>query len=287
MSLQPQPSLGQAAKMALEYRVRNGIAQDAQCDIYELIAGQGLELRFMEVKSLEGFYLSDGTFGQINVCAFRPAGLQRFTAAHELGHHVFGHGSTFDLALDLSEKNFSAVKPEERLAELFARYLLMPRRAVHRGISNIGASPQTLEPEEGYRVAAWLGVGYTSLLHQMRWSLSLLDHDRFEKLLTVKPQTIKQALAPTVGKFGRNELWPCHASWHDSHLHVEIGDVITGIKSKPDGILTAMGNGCFQVTGIGNEEVPLLGGGSVQVSACRKEFVGFYQYRYLPEPEDA
>src|ERR1700687_1484991 len=122
--MKPQPSLGHAAKVALEYRVRNGLPLDAPCDIYELIVRQGVDLHFMDVKSLEGFYLSDGTSGQINVCAYRPAGLQRFTAAHELGHHVFGHGSSFDLALDLSEKNFSTVTPEERLFGVFSRCLL-------------------------------------------------------------------------------------------------------------------------------------------------------------------
>ena len=130
MTRQTHPTLGQAAKTALEYRVRNGVPLDAPCDVYELIVRQGVELRFMEVKSLEGFYLSDGTAGQINVCAYRPAGLQRFTAAHELGHHVFKHGSTFDPQLDYAER-FASVTVEERLAELFARYLLMPRRALH------------------------------------------------------------------------------------------------------------------------------------------------------------
>jgi Zn-dependent peptidase ImmA (M78 family) len=147
MSFKPQPTLGQAAKTALEYRVRNGLALDAPCDVYELIVRQSLELRFMEVKSLEGFYLSDGTAGQINVCGYRPAGLQRFTAAHELGHHVFGHGSTFDPQLDYADR-FSSVSAEERLAELFARYLLMPRRAVHKGLANIGADLKKLQSFE-------------------------------------------------------------------------------------------------------------------------------------------
>src|ERR1700687_1766381 len=116
--MKPQPSLGHAAKVALEYRVRNGLPLDAPCDIYELIVRQGVDLHFMDVKSLEGFYLSDGTSGQINVCAYRPAGLQRFTAAHELGHHVFGHGSSFDPDLDYKER-FSSFGPQERLADMF------------------------------------------------------------------------------------------------------------------------------------------------------------------------
>jgi hypothetical protein len=286
MSFKPQPTLGQAAKTALEYRVRNGLALDAPCDVYELIVRQSLELRFMEVKSLEGFYLSDGTAGQINVCGYRPAGLQRFTAAHELGHHVFGHGSTFDPQLDYADR-FSSVSAEERLAELFARYLLMPRRAVHKGLANIGADLKKLQSFEVYRVASWLGVGYTTLIHQMRWSLQLLGQDQFETLLAVRPQTIKQALAPSMAKFGRSELWPGHPSWDGSHVHTEVGDVFTGIEIGDVGILTTLNHGCHQATRIGHCNVALVGGGQMNISVCRKEFVGFYENRYLPEPSDA
>jgi hypothetical protein len=286
MTRQPHPTLGQAAKTALEYRVRNGIPLDAPCDVYELIIRQGVELRFMEVKSLEGFYLSDGTAGQINVCACRPAGLQRFTAAHELGHHVFKHGSTFDPQLDYAER-FASVSAEERLAELFARYLLMPRRAVHRGFADIGADVKDPQPSDIYRVASWLGVGYTTLSHQMRWSLELLNQTQLEILLGVKPQAIKQLLAPSVAKFGRSELWPAHPSWNGSHIHAEIGDVITGIGEDATGIVTAVDQTCRQASGVGRCVVPLVGGGQVNVSVCRKEFIGFYEYRYLPEPEDA
>ena len=49
MSSQPQPTLGQAAKTALEYRLRNGLPLHLPCDIYDLIVRQGVELRFMDV----------------------------------------------------------------------------------------------------------------------------------------------------------------------------------------------------------------------------------------------
>lgn len=286
MSTQPQPTLGQAAKTALEYRLRNGLPLDSPCDIYELIAQQGVELRFMEVKSLEGFYLSDGTAGRIEVCAYRPSGLQHFTAAHELGHHVFGHGSTFDVQLDYAGR-FSAVSSEERLAELFARYLLMPRRAVYRGFKNIGADLKKLTGTDIYRVASWLGVGYASLIHQMRWSLELLDQVQFEAVIREQPQEIKQTLAPDAGRIGRAELWPAHPSWDGSRIHAEVGDILTGVESDNSEILTALAGGCLQATDVGHCAVELVGGGQVGVSVCRKEYVGFYEYRYLTEPNDA
>jgi Zn-dependent peptidase ImmA (M78 family) len=284
--MKPQPSLGHAAKTALEYRVRNGIPLDASCDIYELIIQQGLDLQFMDVKSLEGLYLSDGTSGQISVCAFRPAGLQRFTAAHELGHHVFGHGSRFDRELDYKDR-FLSIAPEERLADLFARFLLMPRPAVYKGFTNIGANLGQLLPSDVYRVASWLGVGYSTLLHQMRWSLNLLNQTHFDSLIAAKPQAVKQELTPCVAKYGRRELWPADSTWHGSRVHAELGDIITGLGKESTGIVVGLDETTFQATAVGHVEFPLVGGGHVIVSVCRKEFVGFYEYRYLPEPEDA
>jgi Zn-dependent peptidase ImmA (M78 family) len=286
MRPQPHPTLGQVAKSALEYRIRTGFPLDAPCDIYESIVRQGVDLRFMGIKSLEGFYLSDGTSAQINVCTFRPSGLQRFIAAHELAHHVLGHGSTFDPQLDHVDRLRSPA-PEERLAELFARYLLMPRKAVYKGLVNIGANLKDLQPADIYRVASWLGVGYGTLLHQMRWSLQLLDQAQFDALLRAKPQTIKQALAPCLAKYGGNELWPAHSSWDGSHIHAQIGDVITGVCAKVSGIVSALEPACCQASSVGRCVLSLVSGGHVQVSVSRKEFIGFYENRYLPEPEDA
>jgi Zn-dependent peptidase ImmA (M78 family) len=284
--MKPQPSLGHAAKVALEYRVRNGLALDAPCDIYELIVRQGVDLHFMDVKSLEGFYLSDGTSGQINVCAYRPAGLQRFTAAHELGHHVFGHGSSFDPELDYKDR-FLSIALEERLADLFARFLMMPRPAVYKGFKNIGASLSQLSARDVYRVAAWLGVGYTTLLHQMRWSLQLLDEAQFESLIAVKPQTIKQELTPCVEKYGRRELWAADKSWDGSRIHAEVGDIVTGLSETSAGIVASLEEGVFETSAIGHAQFSLSAGGKITLSVSRKEFVGFYEYRYLPEPQDA
>jgi Zn-dependent peptidase ImmA (M78 family) len=284
--MKPQPSLGQAAKAALEYRLRNGVALDAPCDIYELIVRQGVDLYFMDVKSLEGFYLSDGTAGRINLCAYRPAGLQRFTAAHELGHHVFGHGSTFDRELDYSDR-FSSVAVEERLADLFGRFLLMPRPAVYKGFKNIGANLHQLSQKDVYRVASWLGVGYTTLLHQMRWSLQLLDQTQFDSLIAARPQSIKQELTPCVEKYGRTELWPADKSWDGARIHAELGDIVMGLTAESAGIVNNLQDDIFQAIAIGDAKFELVAGGNINVSVCRKEFVGFYEYRYLPEPQSA
>jgi Zn-dependent peptidase ImmA (M78 family) len=223
--------LTEAVKASLECRLKFGIPLDAPCDVYELIVRHGLDLRFMEVTSLEGLYLVDGKLGQINVCAHRPSGLQRFIAAHELGHHVFGHGAMIDRELDYRER-FSSFPKDEKLAEVFARFLLMPLRAVHKGFKSIGSVLSSLQPADVFRVSCWLGVGYSTLLHQMRFSLHMIEANDFERLAKTKPQQIKTLLSPGHGPYGRNELWPMHSSWDGLRVHIRIGDVLTGMAGN-------------------------------------------------------
>src|ERR1051326_1897597 len=89
-----------AAKAALQYRKRIGLGFDTPCDIYEIIASEKLDLQFIDVPTLEGMFLHEPETTRVCVCAHRPWGRQRFTAAHELGHYFFGHGSQVDIRLE-------------------------------------------------------------------------------------------------------------------------------------------------------------------------------------------
>src|SRR5689334_4666539 len=89
-----------AAKLAIKYRVHKRIPNDEPCDIYDIIKREGLDLQFMDVPSLEGMYLAEPESERICICAQRPWGRQRFTAAHELGHHLYGHGTQVDQAIE-------------------------------------------------------------------------------------------------------------------------------------------------------------------------------------------
>jgi Zn-dependent peptidase ImmA (M78 family) len=55
---------------------------------------EGVEVRFSALPSAEGIY-SPGK-PVIVVSSLRPAGRQAYTGAHELGHHIYGHGEQFD-----------------------------------------------------------------------------------------------------------------------------------------------------------------------------------------------
>ncbi len=223
----------EAARRALTARKRFGFPLDSPCDVYELISKYGLSLRFTNISSLDGLYLNDGLLGSINVSTLRPSGHQRFTAAHELGHFLFGHGAHLDEKIEDMESNST----EEAVADTFARHLLMPKRAVLVGFRRLGTTADVATPEQYYAVASWLGVGYSTLTQHTRWTLQLIDNARLHQLTLKTPQQIKRRQAPAVSWAGRKELWPLASWWQGTNIHLQIGDVVTGLKSPPLGLL--------------------------------------------------
>jgi hypothetical protein len=272
----------QAARRALAARLRFGYALDSPCDVYELVGKYGIGLRFINTSTMDGLYIHDGFTGSINVSALRPSGHQRFTAAHELGHFVFGHGAHLDEKIEQMVSDSS----DESVADAFARHLLMPKRAVQRGFKCLGLTPQVAAPQHYYAVASWLGVGYSTLIQHSRWTLSLIDNTRLHQLTLKSPQQIKRNQVPSVSWVGRKELWPLEPWWQGTNVHLQIGDIVTGLKSPPPEYFD-LGDGCAIARKVGHLEAALQGGGSVGLNISMTDFAGMYDYRYLEEPSDA
>ena len=69
--------------------------------------------------------------------------------------------------------------------------------------------------------------------------------------------------------------------------YAEIGDIISGLNPKSSGIVSLLEGNTFKAVSVGHSTFELSDGGEITVSICKKEFVGLYEYRYLPEHEDA
>jgi IrrE N-terminal-like domain len=272
----------EVARRALTARQRFGFPLDSPCDVYELISKYGLALRFTNISTLDGLYLNDGLLGSINVSTLRPSGHQRFTAAHELGHFLLGHGAHLDEKIE----NMESDSTEEEMADTFARHLLMPKRAALRGFRSLGVTPTTANPEQYYAVASWLGVGYTTLVQHTRWTLGLIDSPQLHRLTLKTPQQIKRRQVPSVSWSGRKELWPFAGWWDGTNVHLQIGDVVTGLTS-PSLDHFDIGDGCAIATSVGQLSAQVYGDATVHLNISKTDYVGMYQYRYLEEPLDA
>jgi hypothetical protein len=110
----------------------------------------------------------------------------------------------------------SSSSSEEKAAEAFAGYVLMPPRAVQAAFRLRSFDLASLEPVEVYRAACWLGVGYATLLNQMFYSLHMLNTLDYERLSRTTPKSIKAKL---VAAAQNCDVWPLDEFWTKRTLH--------------------------------------------------------------------
>lgn len=118
----------------------------------EMIAEQlGLPVMYAELGAeVSGLLISDGTEAHICVQLKDAEVRQRFTIAHEIGHHYLrhqfepGHHVHVDRGHYISERGPRAahgVNPKEVEANQFAACLLMPTKLVHEKVAELGGGP--------------------------------------------------------------------------------------------------------------------------------------------------
>jgi Zn-dependent peptidase ImmA (M78 family) len=125
-----------AADAALRVRQSAGLGMWTPMCVYDVAEKLGIEVRFVDISSMEGMYCKIAT-PLILVSSLRPSGRQAFTCAHELGHHIYKHGTRIDELVDRPTAK-SRFDPEEFLADCFAGLLLMPKSAVSRAFAICG-----------------------------------------------------------------------------------------------------------------------------------------------------
>ena len=113
----------QAMQAATTTRARATLGQVEPICIYGLCETLGIVVRFNNF-NMEGMY-QRGFPPRIHLSARRPLPRRAYNCAHELGHHVFGHGSSIDeLREDAKAQPWE--DPKEFLADAFAGFILMP-----------------------------------------------------------------------------------------------------------------------------------------------------------------
>ena len=210
----------QAIAAALRTRLSAGYGLDHAICVYDLAEKLGLEVRFLDLPSMEGMYLSSSS-PTIIVSSLRPPGRRAFTCAHELGHHNRSDGVEMDELVELWDK--PRLDPEEFAADCFAGALLMPKMAVSRAFAIQGWSMEECTPEQAFMVAGYFGVGYTTLVHHLRSALDVLPHTRAEALLKVSPSKAQSLL---LGWQTPQTVVVVDAHWTGRAVDVEVGDLI-------------------------------------------------------------
>lgn len=200
-------------------RQRQRSILDPVC-IYDLSADMGLDVWFQKIASLEGMYVRLSP-PRIFLGAERPAGRRAYTCAHELGHHVLGHGTKVDeLREECGEPG--SFEPEEYQAQVFAGMLLMPKLALASALSERGWSPETANAEDLYCLASLFGVGFESIIRHMQFGVGMLPRHRAEAMARIRLPEVRAALAGA--EQAAYPLVVVDALWRGRPVDVEVGD---------------------------------------------------------------
>jgi Zn-dependent peptidase ImmA (M78 family) len=139
-------------------------------DVFRIVQELGIWLNSRPLGNLFGFYLRQGDALGICLNASHPETLQRYTCAHELGHHLLGHTSNLDDASDIDALD-GGTPEQERAAQAFAGNFLMPLGLVNRVLRRLDLYDKSLTASDVYLVSRELDVSYTAAT----WRLRALD----------------------------------------------------------------------------------------------------------------
>lgn len=148
---------GKQAAQAL--RLREQLGFDA-VDIWKLLESLEIPVALREFgeDAGDGLYLWEGGNPFILVNTSKRASRQRFTAAHELGHHEM-HRFDHD-RLVIEDQNIFATgdQPEEVEANAFAAYLLAPDEAIRRSLGD--RAGEQITPDVVIELMGIFGLSY-------------------------------------------------------------------------------------------------------------------------------
>lgn len=175
-----------------------GLDTQGRVDVFAAIASADVKLHFRPL-DCAALYLPAAVTGRPGVLVNNqhPLALQRYSAAHELGHHVFGHGEQIDR--DSEPRGSGAtLPPHEMLAEAFAAWFLMPPEAVDAALRLLGID-RVDTAADAYALSLRLGTSFRATCNRIpeltRW-----------REASVKDIKMAMTFAPPLGGW-RNDVW--------------------------------------------------------------------------------
>lgn len=285
----------EAMLKAIDVRAAHGLDQVGPVDVYALAKAAGAKVRFVDVASMEGMYGRGEAGTVIWLSSLRPLPRRNFSCAHELGHHVFGHGSTVDELLDdagACGRGPGPFRPEEFLADTFAGYTLMPVLGVRHAFAARGWTAQTATAAQIFTVACHFGVGYETLIAHLAFALKVIPAARAAELRKTGPRDIRTLAlgAPTP-----DPLIIADEHWALPTLDAEVGTTLllpNGVQAEADLVVARQqdlpnGRRVYRAVRPGIVRVTRPGTPwAVFVRVARFQFAGFAEYRHLEQEED-
>jgi Zn-dependent peptidase ImmA (M78 family) len=198
--------------------------QNGRVDVFSVAVQLNVPLLFKPLDGLLGAYLGGNAPGVL-VTTKRPLSVQRFTAAHELGHQQLAHMNSFDDETILTRtplSKFNNGDLQEVEANAFAAEFLLPRWLMTWHCDRQGWTDKDLQiPAAVYQLSVRVGMSYAATcwtLHRHR----VLDRAMAQQIAAVEPKALKKTLLNgVVPEDFYGDVWLL--TRHDEGLMIEGG----------------------------------------------------------------
>jgi predicted secreted protein len=212
-----------AGRMLRDLGVRELVESSGEpVDVFGAIYQLGLPLMLRPLQGLLGVFLPAPMPG-ILVTTERPMSIQRFTAAHELGHFAMGHRPSLDDENNILRRAPLAraqdIEFQETEADAFATAFMMPRWLVILHCQRQGwRTDDLIHPAIAYQLSVRLGASYEATCRSLERH-NLITGAQRQRLLSVKPRELKVAL---LGDYQppnyRGDVWRLTARDQGGHI---------------------------------------------------------------------
>jgi Zn-dependent peptidase ImmA (M78 family) len=214
-------NLAKASMEASRLHKRMDTPLDRPVDVFLLAQRLGLWLTAQPLDTY-GFYLRQGDVAGIVVNSRHPESLQRYTCAHEIGHHVLGHESHADDAATLGL--YSRLGQQELQAQVFAASLLMPLPLARHVLRQVRTGRGSLGPAEVYLFSRNIGVSYAAAAWQLA-EYNLLPRGQARQLVRQGAAAAKDELRGTTWvEDARADVWVLDDRWNGIAIICRVGD---------------------------------------------------------------
>jgi len=205
-------------------------------DVNRVIVEMNVPLIFRRLKDILGACLMEPKPG-ILVSTERPRSVQRYTAAHELGHLILKHSPSIDADISEGETLHRApvqnagvadeIMLQEIAAEAFANEFLMPLWLVMDHVKRQKWNRESLGmPNVVYQLSLRLGVSYQAAC----WGLfnhNINDIDVTRDLLTWSPQKLKEQVLPGLERPSpRTDIWHLTEKDSGAPFEMQVHDIL-------------------------------------------------------------
>lgn len=274
-------------RAALELRKNLGVDQKSPVCIYDICEKNNVSVRFNDI-NMEGMYVKEPK-PTIHLSALRPLARRNFTCAHELGHHIFGHGSTIDELRD-EQLKYSDRPPNEITADAFAAFMLMPTLGLREGFNKRGLEPEKATPLDLFFMACSFGVGQATLVNHLAYGINMITNQRREALGKITPKAIRTHILGKVVPeplIAVDELWSAPIlDTEENSLLLLPQNVVVDAKVLMPEMDVKFGRVFRPIkTGITRVVIPNTSW-ATYVRISRRQYTGLARYRHLEDTSD-